>query len=79
MKASKLQAAVEAILFASGEPVELEKIAQVLEIDVDTCEQIILNLSAKLDENTYKMHRNLCGRIRRILISSCKTLKENNK
>ena len=51
MKASKLQAAVEAILFASGEPVELEKIAQVLEIDVDTCEQIILNLSAKLDEN----------------------------
>ena len=49
MKASKLQAAVEAILFASGEPVELEKIAQVLEIDVDTCEQIILNLSAKLD------------------------------
>ena len=51
MKASKLQAAVEAILFASGEPVELEKIAQVLGIDVDTCEQIILNLSAKLDEN----------------------------
>ena len=51
MKASKLQAAVEAILFASGEPVELEKIAQVLEIDIDVCEQIILNLSAKLDEN----------------------------
>ena len=28
-----------------------------------------------LDEPTYKRHRNLCGRIRRILISSCKTLK----
>ena len=34
MKASKLQAAVEAILFASGEPVELDKIAQVLQIAI---------------------------------------------
>lgn len=30
----------------------------------------------RIDEDTYKKHRNLCGRIRRILISSCKTLKE---
>ena len=29
-----------------------------------------------LDENTFKKHRNLCGRIRRMLISSCKILKE---
>ena len=29
-----------------------------------------------VDENTYKNHRNLCGRIRRLLISSCTTLKE---
>ncbi len=29
-----------------------------------------------IDEITYKNNRNLCGRIRRILISSCKTLKE---
>ncbi len=29
-----------------------------------------------IDEKTYKNHRNLCGRIRRMLISSCKTLKE---
>ncbi len=50
MKASKLQAAVEAILFASGEPVELDKIAEVLEIEPEVCEQVILNLSAKLDE-----------------------------
>ena len=50
MKASKLQAAVEAILFASGEPVELERIAEALEIEPEVCEQIILNLSAKLDE-----------------------------
>jgi len=50
MKASKLQAAIEAILFASGEPVELERIAEALEIEPEVCEQIIYNLSAKLDE-----------------------------
>ncbi len=50
MKASKLQAAIEAILFASGEPVELERIAEALEIEPEVCEQILLNLSAKLDE-----------------------------
>lgn len=32
-----------------------------------------------IDELTYKNHRNLCGRIRRMLIASCKTLKENAK
>ena len=29
-----------------------------------------------IDEETFKNHRNLCGRIRRMLISSSKTLKE---
>ena len=32
-----------------------------------------------IDEETYKDFRNLCGRIRRMLIASCKTLKENTK
>ena len=32
-----------------------------------------------IGEETYKNYRNLCGRIRRMLISSCKTLKENAK
>ena len=32
-----------------------------------------------IEEETYKKHRNLCGRIRRMLIASCKTLKENVK
>ncbi|MBR5203073.1 MAG: SMC-Scp complex subunit ScpB [Clostridia bacterium] len=50
MKASKLQAAVEAILFASGEPIELERIAEALEIETEVCEQVIYNLSAQLDE-----------------------------
>ncbi len=36
--------------------------------------KILFNTNA-IDENTYKNYRNLCGRIRRILISSCKTLK----
>jgi len=40
--------------------------------------QLLFNTSA-IDEVLYKKHRNLCGRIRRILISSCKTLKENSK
>ncbi len=29
-----------------------------------------------INEETYKVLRNLCGRVRRLLISSCKTLKE---
>ena len=37
--------------------------------------QLLFNTSG-IDEETYKSHRNLCGRIRRMLISSCKTLKE---
>lgn len=37
--------------------------------------QLLFNTNA-IDEGTYKKDRNLCGRIRRILISSCKTLKE---
>ncbi len=40
--------------------------------------QLLFNTNA-IDEDTYKKYRNLCGRIRRILISSCKTLKENSK
>jgi len=40
--------------------------------------QLLFNTNT-IDEDTYKKKRNLCGRIRRILISSCKTLKENSK
>ncbi len=36
--------------------------------------QLLYNTST-IDENTFKGHRNLCGRIRRMLIASCKTLK----
>ena len=36
--------------------------------------QLLFNTNS-IDAETYKKHRNLCGRIRRILIASCKTLK----
>ena len=37
--------------------------------------QLMLNTKS-IDEDTYKKNINLCGRIRRMLIASCKTLKE---
>ena len=37
--------------------------------------QLLFNTNI-IDEMEYKKHRNLCGRIRRLLISSCKTLKD---
>ena len=40
--------------------------------------QLLFNTQA-INEETFKSHRNLCGRIRRMLIASCKTLKENAK
>ena len=40
--------------------------------------QLLFNTNG-INEDTYKNHRNLCGRIRRMLISSCKTLKEASK
>ena len=40
--------------------------------------QLLLNTSS-IDEITYKHYRNLCGRIRRMLIASSKTLKTSAK
>ncbi len=48
--AKQLQSIVEAILFSSGEPLELYKISQAIEVDDDLTEQILLNLAAELDE-----------------------------
>ena len=39
----------------------------------------LLYRTGSIDEKTYKNKRNLCGRIRRMLISSCKTLKEDKE
>lgn len=38
--------------------------------------QLLFNTN-NIDEDIFKKNRNLCGRIRRLLISSCKTLKEH--
>ncbi len=37
--------------------------------------QLLYNTQG-IDETAFKKHRNLCGRIRRMLIASCKTLKD---
>ncbi|MEG0545772.1 MAG: SMC-Scp complex subunit ScpB [Oscillospiraceae bacterium] len=50
VNAKKLQAAAEAVLFAAGEPLELIRISQALEIDDESAEQVLMNLSAQLDE-----------------------------
>ncbi len=50
MNAKELNAAVEAMLFASGEPLEIIRIAEVLGCDAEQVENILLNLADKLDE-----------------------------
>lgn len=50
MKINKLNAAIEAILFSSGEPVETEKIAQALEVETDTVHKLVDNLSIQYDD-----------------------------
>ncbi len=42
--------------------------------ETETWLKLLFNTNV-IDEETYKNYRNLCGRIRRMLISSCKTLK----
>lgn len=40
--------------------------------------QLLFNTNG-IDESIYRNYRNLCGRVRRMLIASCKILKENIK
>lgn len=40
--------------------------------------KLLFNTNA-IDEETFKTYRNLCGRIIRMLIASCKTLKKESK
>lgn len=44
MEIRKLQGAIEAILFASGDPVSVDRIAEVLELDKPTVGKILQNL-----------------------------------
>jgi len=54
--ANELQAIIEAVLFASGEPLELNRLSEVLDIEDEQTQQILLNLSAELDER----HSGIC-------------------
>ncbi|MBE6754848.1 MAG: SMC-Scp complex subunit ScpB [Ruminococcaceae bacterium] len=51
MNVNEMQAAAEAMLFACGEPVEIDRIAEILEIDVENAESLVLNIAAKYDES----------------------------
>lgn len=50
LNANDLQAAAEAVLFSVGEPLELKRIAEALEIEEESAVQVLMNLSAALDE-----------------------------
>lgn len=50
MNAKGLNSALEAMLFASGEPLEIIRIAEVLECDSEQVESIAANLANKLEE-----------------------------
>ena len=50
MEFKELKASVEAILFAGGEPVNIDRIAQVLEIDEETAEKLCQSLGDEYDE-----------------------------
>lgn len=49
MTTNKMQSAVEAILFAAGEPLETERIAEALETDIETVTEAINGLKISLD------------------------------
>ena len=50
MNVIELQAQLEAVLFAVGEPIELSRLSECLETDTETIKDVLENLSAKLDE-----------------------------
>ncbi len=50
MTNEEIRAACEAILFASGEPLELSRISQALEIDADTVAAALWELARSLDD-----------------------------
>ncbi len=51
MELKKLEAMIEAILFAMGEAVEVERIAAAIEHDVDTTNKIIRNMMDRYDSS----------------------------
>ena len=63
-------------------PQSLADMLSKFEIALKECSEtegwlLLLFNTNSIDETIYKKCRNLCGRIRRMLIASCKTLKES--
>lgn len=56
MNANQMLSLTEAILFASGEPLEVARIAEALETDIETTQIILSNYTKALDER----HSGLC-------------------
>lgn len=50
MNVNEMQAAAEAMLFACGEPLEIDRIAEILGIDAENAESLVLNIAAKYDD-----------------------------
>lgn len=50
MNVRQLQAAIEAILFANGEPVSLDKLSEALEVDKNTIKGVIKNMSDEYED-----------------------------
>ncbi|MBQ4627373.1 MAG: SMC-Scp complex subunit ScpB, partial [Clostridia bacterium] len=50
MTNEQIRAACEAILFASGEPLEASRISEALELDIETVTAALWELSSSLDE-----------------------------
>ena len=51
-KTDNLVSTIEAMLFASGDPVEASKLAEVLDVDIETVEKMLGHLSALYDERS---------------------------
>jgi segregation and condensation protein B len=56
LEVKKLQGAIEAILFSSGDPVSIDRIAEVLEMDVSTASRILQNLMDKFNTEDAGVH-----------------------
>lgn len=56
MEIKKLQGTVEAILFASGDPVPVEKIAQVLDLDKSTVSKLLQNIMDDYNRDDRGIH-----------------------
>ena len=56
MNYTVVKGAVEAVLFAMGEPISAGRIAEAVGIDVELTQKILLNIKDELDDN----HRGIC-------------------